>query len=99
MLGMEIDKVDEDVKDAVGEVTNMIAGNVKTTLSETLGEMSLTIPLVITGDSLSVSASGKDYEVIAVSSLSCKSSDSWLMTPFKVEGEEIYVGLIIKKSS
>lgn len=97
MLGMEANKLDDDVKDAVGEVTNMIAGNVKTSLTESLGDMSLTIPLVITGDGLSISAAGKDYEMVVVQSLSCKSSDPWLLTPFKIVDDEFHVGIIFKK--
>ncbi|MGR3311276.1 MAG: chemotaxis protein CheX [Candidatus Brocadiales bacterium] len=99
MLGMPMKEINDDVKDAVGEVVNMIAGNVKTGLAETFGEMSLTIPLVITGDSLSITAAGKDYEVVIASSLSCKSNDAWLMTPFKLEGEVFHVGLIFKKAT
>jgi len=41
--------VDDDVLDAMGELTNMIIGNVKTTLEESLGPMGLTIPTVIYG--------------------------------------------------
>jgi chemotaxis protein CheX len=41
--------VDEDVLDAMGELTNMIIGNVKTRLEEVLGPMGLTIPTVIYG--------------------------------------------------
>lgn len=99
MLGMETNVIDDDVKDAVGEVVNMIAGNVKTDLTEEFGEMHLTIPLVITGDSLSISAIGKNYEMVVVPSLSCNSNDSWLMTPFMLEGEKFNVGLILRKTS
>ncbi len=41
--------VDEDVLDALAEVTNMIIGNVKTRLEEILGPMGLSIPTVIHG--------------------------------------------------
>lgn len=99
MLGMPLDVINGDVKDAVGEVANMIAGNVKTKLAETFGEMTLTIPLVIAGNSLSISTTVKEYEMVVVSSLSCTSKDCWLMTPFDSEGEKIYVGLMIKKVS
>ena len=64
-----------------------------------LGEMYLTIPLVIAGDSLSISTTGGDYKVIVVSSLSCSSKDSWLIIPFDSGGEKIHIGLMIKKLS
>jgi chemotaxis protein CheX len=41
--------VDDDVLDSMGELTNMIIGNVKTRLEEVLGPMGLTIPTVIYG--------------------------------------------------
>ncbi|HLG30204.1 MAG TPA: chemotaxis protein CheX [Candidatus Brocadiales bacterium] len=97
MLGMPLDVINGDVKDAVGEVANIIAGNVKTKLTGTFGEMMLTIPLVIAGNSLSISTTVKEYEMVVVSSLSCTSKDSWLMIPFDSEREKIHVGLMIRK--
>ena len=41
--------VDEDVLDAMAEITNMIIGNVKTVLEEKLGAMGLSTPTVIFG--------------------------------------------------
>ncbi|MBI4007800.1 MAG: chemotaxis protein CheX [Planctomycetes bacterium] len=99
MLGTPMNALDGVVKDAIGEVANMIAGNVKTGLIDTLGEMTLTIPLVIAGVSFSISTFSGDYEAIVVSSLSCSSNDSWLMIPFDADGEKIYVGLMVKKIS
>jgi chemotaxis protein CheX len=48
-LMAEYHAVNEDVLDAVAEVTNMIIGNVKTRLEEDLGPMGLSIPTVIYG--------------------------------------------------
>lgn len=48
-LTSEYRSVDDDVLDAMGELTNMIIGNVKTALEEVLGPMGLTIPTVIYG--------------------------------------------------
>jgi chemotaxis protein CheX len=41
--------VDEDVLDAIAEVANMIVGNVKTSLEQTLGPMGLSSPAVFFG--------------------------------------------------
>lgn len=47
MLGQRPDSINADVVDAVGEVTNMIAGRAKAGLEHL--EMSLALPTVITG--------------------------------------------------
>ncbi|WP_186776314.1 chemotaxis protein CheX [Rubripirellula reticaptiva] len=47
LLGMEPDGLDGDVIDAVGELTNMIAGNAKGRLEKY--DLSLALPTVITG--------------------------------------------------
>jgi chemotaxis protein CheX len=47
MLGQEADQIDAEVVDAVGELTNMIAGSAKSHLSQY--ELSLGIPNVIVG--------------------------------------------------
>jgi chemotaxis protein CheX len=49
MLMTEAPSVNEDVLDAVAEVTNMIIGNVKTELESELGPMGLSIPTVVYG--------------------------------------------------
>jgi chemotaxis protein CheX len=41
--------VDEDVLDAVAELTNMIVGNIKNILEEKLGTMAISIPTVVYG--------------------------------------------------
>jgi len=49
MLMMEATAVDEDVLDAVAELTNMIIGSVKTDLEQHLGPLGLSIPTVVFG--------------------------------------------------
>ena len=58
-LGLEIDTVDDDVKDAIGELTNMVAGGVKFLLPETDQDIELAIPSVVCGQSYSCEATGK----------------------------------------
>jgi chemotaxis protein CheX len=49
MLMTEAKSVDEDVLDAVAELTNMIIGSVKTELEHELGPLGLSIPTVVFG--------------------------------------------------
>ncbi len=49
LLGTEHLAVEEDVLDAIAEMTNMILGNVKTELEEIIGPMLLSVPTVIFG--------------------------------------------------
>lgn len=49
LLGSEHLAVEEDVLDAIAEMTNMILGNVKTELEEIIGPMLLSVPTVIFG--------------------------------------------------
>lgn len=48
-LGMEVDEINEDVMDAVGELANMLGGNVKSILAETGGNYELSLPTTISG--------------------------------------------------
>ncbi|MHC4182341.1 MAG: chemotaxis protein CheX [Planctomycetota bacterium] len=101
MLGMEATEFDQDSKDAVGEVTNMIAGALKNKVLDTFGEMHLSVPIVIAGADLTISSTSGDGDAQAVkinSSVTCNSQNSWLMTPFSSNGQKFNVGLIVKKS-
>jgi chemotaxis protein CheX len=48
-LGMEVAEINEDVEDAVGELANMLGGNVKTILSERGRDIELSMPSTICG--------------------------------------------------
>ena len=48
-LSTTFDSVNEDVLDAMGEIANMIIGNVKTALEEKVGPIGLSTPTVIHG--------------------------------------------------
>lgn len=56
MLGVEVGEFNEDVRDALGEITNMVAGSFKQNLSRGGADIRLSTPSVITG---------KDYMVAA----------------------------------
>jgi len=52
MLGLETpEEVNEDVRDVIGEITNMVAGNFKSTLP---GNSVLTLPCIIIGSDYSM---------------------------------------------
>lgn len=59
MLGMEVTEVDDDVNDAMGEIANMVGGDVKHIFSPKGADINLSIPTVIYGN---------DYALESVSS-------------------------------
>ncbi len=79
-LMAEYQAVNEDVLDAVAEVTNMIIGNVKTRLEEDLGPMGLSIPTVIYGRNFTSRTVG-----------SC----AWTVVPFIAGGERIEIQIFL----
>lgn len=54
-LGMEIEELDADVKDAIGEIANMVAGNLKIAYGQAGVDVELAIPTTIVGESFRVS--------------------------------------------
>lgn len=70
------ESVNEEVLDAVGEITNMIVGNVKTHLEEKAGPMGLSTPTVIYGRNFQT-RSARVHE--------------WTVVPFDCEEETLWV--------
>jgi chemotaxis protein CheX len=58
MLMTEAPSVNEDVLDAVAELTNMIIGNVKTELETRVGPLGLSIPTVVYGRNFQTKTAG-----------------------------------------
>jgi len=56
MLGMEIGEIDADVKDALGEIANMLAGGLKEKFAAENVALELAIPTAISGKSYTISA-------------------------------------------
>ncbi len=50
-LGLEVQELDDDVKDAIGEIANMVAGNLKIFFQEHDINIELAIPTTIVGKS------------------------------------------------
>jgi len=53
-LGMDVDTLNEDVKDAIGEIANMIAGNLKIAFAGYGVKVELAIPTSVVGESYRV---------------------------------------------
>ncbi len=81
LLAAEYGAVNEDVLDAMAEITNMIIGNVKSALEEELGPMGLSIPTVVFGRNYQARSSGVR---------------EWVIVPFDCDSEclEIRLGLM-----
>lgn len=78
-LGMEVEELDEDVKDAIGEVANMVAGNLKISCAEADIDLVLAIPTSIVGTSFSVSGIATASRVIV---------------PLKMDNDEFWIELM-----
>jgi chemotaxis protein CheX len=82
MLGTEYEDIDEDVKDAVGEVSNMIAGGVKVELAQSGINLDQSLPIVVTGS---------DFDT------SCLNGESSMLVPFTFESNIFFVEFSFKK--
>jgi chemotaxis protein CheX len=80
LLMTEYPAICEDVLDAVAEVTNMIIGNVKTTLENRLGGMGLSTPTVIYGRNFQT-RSARNQE--------------WTVVPFACDGDRMCIQVCI----
>ena len=49
-LGIEIEEINEDVEDAIGELANMLGGNIKSILSEKGRDIDLSLPSTVSGE-------------------------------------------------
>ena len=76
MLGLEIDEIDDDVKDAIGEIANMIAGGVKVGLAGNNKDIQLAVPTTVCGKSLRIGGPARG---------------SSLVIPFTVDAGTFYV--------
>ena len=53
---MELEEIDADVKDALGEIANMLAGGIKERFSADDVSLELSIPTTVSGKSYTISA-------------------------------------------
>ena len=90
MLGMEMSEVDEDVKDGMGEIVNMIAGSAKVKLESSMGDFHLLTPWVIAGRNLSIASPHGSDSDLAIDS---QAQFSWIMTKFSYDKGHFVVGV------
>jgi chemotaxis protein CheX len=81
-LGMDVDDINDDVRDAVGELANMLGGNVKTILSQNGRDIDLSLPSTIAGHEYGFKAT-TDVDLVIL--------------PFKTEQGSFLVELQLKK--
>lgn len=82
MLCMECDEANEDLNDAIGEIANMLGGNIKQVLSKGGLDVRLSIPTVI---------SGEEYSINTLSDNDC------IVIPFNLADHKFLVSLALKK--
>lgn len=82
MLGMEVAEIDDDVNDAMGEMANMVGGDVKHIFSPKGSDLNLSTPTVIYGG---------DYNLESISEAGT------LVIPFECEGERFLLSFKIGK--
>lgn len=63
-LGMDVDEINEDVQDAIGEIANMLGGNLKTILSDRGKDIQLSLPSTISGDEYAFTSQAEVDQVI-----------------------------------
>jgi len=80
MLGMAPEDINGEMPDAIGEIANMIAGSFRTKLAATEPASAIAVPTVTIGSDFSVKYLAQASRVLC---------------PFNLEGESIYVELIL----
>ena len=78
-LGMDVEEIDDDVKDAIGEIANMVAGNLKISFAAIDVNIELAIPTSIVGDSFYVSGIADSTRIVV---------------PFLMDNETFWVELM-----
>ena len=80
-LGMDVTEVDDDVTDAIGELANMIAGNIKMILDEAGKDVTLSIPSCVHGEEYTMDTVADSHRVVV---------------PFNIESGQFLVELQVK---
>ena len=63
MTGMEFGEVDDTVKDAIGEICNMLAGSWKSKVPDLAAHCGLSVPAVITGRNYTLHVQAPEFRV------------------------------------
>jgi chemotaxis protein CheX len=81
MLGAEIPELNNEVLDGIGELANIVMGNLKDVLEEGNKDVAITPPTVIHGDNMIVRARAKQ---------------EWLVVPFTTYNSKFEVRMVVK---
>ena len=82
MLMTDVEKINAEILDGVGELANMVLGNFKEGMEPHTGPLSLSIPTVVYGKNFSTRT---------------PIQASWVIVPFLVEGETFEVRVCMKQ--
>jgi chemotaxis protein CheX len=63
MTGMEFEEVDDTVKDAIGEICNMLAGSWKGKVPDLAANCGLSVPAVITGRDYTLHVQAPEFQL------------------------------------
>ncbi len=63
MAGIEFDTVDDIVKDAIGEICNMLAGTWKSKVPDLAANCALSVPAVITGSDYTLHVQAPEFKI------------------------------------
>jgi chemotaxis protein CheX len=80
MLLVEVTAVDEEVLDAIAELTNIIIGGVKTDLESHLGPLGLSLPTVVFGRNFKTRSSARH---------------EWIVVAFHWDGEPLMIKICL----
>ncbi|MBY0504903.1 MAG: chemotaxis protein CheX [Bryobacteraceae bacterium] len=80
MLGSEYETVNDDVLDAMGEVANMIVGNIKNNVESLVGPMDLSIPTVVYGRNFTTRT---------------QRHNQWTVVPFQCDNDEFLIQVML----
>ena len=83
-LGMDVQEIDEDVCDAVGELANMLGGNLKSALDPKGSEIQLSMPTAIHGEEYAID---------------CLANAIKVAVPFELEGTTFLVELQLRSET
>ena len=83
-LGMDVEEIDEDVRDAIGELANMLAGSIKSILDPGGSDIKLSMPSAIYGE---------DYTI------DCLADAQSVTVPFTFDGYGFMVELQLRKDN
>ena len=75
MLGMDVEEGSDDMKDAIGEMLNMVVGSAKTNYSTGQDPFKMSVPTIIIGEDYTVHIKANNGEKISLLGFKCQNND------------------------